>query len=91
MSVAEWDTKDKDALRTWLHGLLNEGIVTVEFEKKDGSLREMKCTLKDTPVVEKKTETVRKPNNEVMSVFDVDLQEWRSFRLDSLKKIEMAL
>ena len=91
MSVAEWDTKDKDALRTWLHGLLKEGVVTVEFEKVDGTLRVMNCTLKDTPVVEKKTNIVRKQSDEVISAFDVDLQEWRSFRLDSLKKIEMSL
>jgi hypothetical protein len=91
MSVVEWDTKEKDALRTWLDGLLHEGVVTVTFEKKDGTTREMNCTLKDTPVVEKKTDIVRKPNNEVMSVFDVDLQEWRSFRLESIKQIEICL
>lgn len=91
MSVAEWETKEKDALRTWLDGLLHEGEVKVTFEKKDGTLREMKCTLKDVPVFEKKTDVVRKKNDEVVAVFDVDLQEWRSFRLDSIKQIEGAL
>lgn len=91
MSIAEWETKEKDALRTWLNGLLHEGEVNVTFEKKDGTLREMKCTLKDVPLFEKKTDVVRKKNDEVVAVFDIDLQEWRSFRLDSIKKIEMTL
>jgi hypothetical protein len=91
MSVAEWKNKDKLELQKWLSGLLREGTVSVKFEKKDGSLREMKCTLKDVPVYEKKTQTPRKQNDEVMSVFDVDLQEWRSFRLDSLKEIGFTL
>lgn len=90
-SVANWEQKEKDELATWLHGLLNQGIVSVKFEKKDGTVREMNCTLKDVPTYEKKTETPRKTNDEVMSVFDVDLQEWRSFRLVSLKEINFEL
>lgn len=91
MSVAEWEAKEKDALRTWLDGLLHEGVITVTFEKKDGTTREMNCTLKDVPVFEKKTDVVRKKNDEVVAAFDVDLQQWRSFRLDSIKQIEVCL
>jgi hypothetical protein len=93
MSVAEWETKDKNQLRKWLGEHLAYGPVTVTFEKKDGSLREMRCTLKDVPQYERKieSETPRKKNNEVMSVFDLDKSEWRSFRIDSIKEIKFNL
>lgn len=93
MSVAEWDTKDKVKLRKWLGEHLAYGPVTVVFEKKDGTLREMRCTLKDVPQYERKTEseTPRKKNDEVMSVYDMDKSEWRSFRIDSIKEIKFDL
>jgi hypothetical protein len=93
MSVAEWETKDKNKLRKWLGVHLAYGPVTVVFEKKDGTLREMRCTLKDVPQYERKTEseTTRKKNDEVMSVYDMDKSEWRSFRIDSIKEIKFDL
>jgi hypothetical protein len=93
MSVAEWETKDKNKLRKWLGEHLAYGPVTVVFEKKDGTLREMRCTLKDVPQYERKTEseTTRKKNDEVMSVYDMDKSEWRSFRIDSIKEIKFDL
>lgn len=89
--VSEWNKMEKDQLYKWLKGLLLECNVDVTFEKKDGTLREMMCTLKDVPSYEKKTDTVRKENTDVMSVFDVNKQEWRSFRLDSIKEIKFEL
>lgn len=93
MSVAEWETKEKNKLRKWLGEHLAYGPVTVVFEKKDGTLREMRCTLKDVPQYERKTEseTTRKKNDEVMSVYDMDKSEWRSFRIDSIKEIKFDL
>ena len=93
MSVAEWETKDKNKLRKWLGEHLAYGPVTVVFEKKDGTLREMRCTIKDVPQYERKTEseTPRKKNDEVMSVYDMDKSEWRSFRIDSIKEIKFDL
>lgn len=93
MSVAEWETKDKKRLRKWLTEHLVYGEVKVTFEKKDGTMREMRCTLKDVPEYERKTEseTPRKKNDEVLSVFDLDKNEWRSFRIDSIKNITFDL
>jgi hypothetical protein len=53
----------------------------------------MRCTLKDVPQYERKTEseTTRKKNDEVMSVYDMDKSEWRSFRIDSIKEIKFDL
>jgi hypothetical protein len=61
------------------------------FEKKDGTLRTMLCTLKDVPPYERKTETVRAENEEVLSVFDLEISEWRSFRIDSVREIRFTL
>jgi hypothetical protein len=36
---------DNNQSKEWLKGLLREGVVTVNFTKKDGTPRTMKCTL----------------------------------------------
>lgn len=53
----------------------------------------MKCTLKEEFIqqYEKKTERVRKENEDVLSVWDLDNNGWRSFRVDSIKKIDFDL
>lgn len=70
---------------------LTQGIVKIKFEKKDGSLREMNATLNPKLIIEyeKKTDKTKTVNPEIMSVFDVDLNEWRSFRKNSLKEINI--
>ena len=64
--------------RYTLKETLFSGIATVTFEKADGSLREMRCTLQPTP---------RKENLDVLAVWDIDAGGWRSFRMDSIKSI----
>lgn len=93
MAYADFDSKEKTKFRKWLSSHLAYGEVFVTFEKKDGTLREMRCTLKDgvVPTYEKKTETDRKKNNEVMAVFDLDKNEWRSFRFDSIKEVRFDI
>lgn len=75
-----------------LKEILENGVVTVVFEKVDGSIREMKCTLltEYLPVSDKQllTEnTTRKENDSSISVWDVESNGWRAFRLDSIKEI----
>jgi hypothetical protein len=82
---------DRGELKEWLKGLLRETEVTVIFEKKDGTMRTMLCTLKDVPPYERKTETVRTASEDVLAVFDVELSEWRSFRIDSVREIRFDL
>ena len=93
MSVADWEVKEKEELYKWLNSLLKTSNVTLTFTKKDGSERVMNATLKEEiiPKYEKKTDREKTPSIETMSVFDIDKNEWRSFRLDSLKKIEGSL
>lgn len=91
--ITDWTKLEKDALRKWLIGVLKEQSVDLKFEKKDGSVRKMKATLKTEMVVEyeKKTDKEKVVNEEVLAVFDLDKNEWRSFRLDSLKEIHFTL
>jgi hypothetical protein len=79
--------------REWLQGLLKEGNVIVTFTKSTGEERKMKCTLKEgvVPLYEKKTDRAKAKNDEVLSVWDLDKNEWRSFRLDSIKTVEFGI
>lgn len=69
---------------------LKAGPAKVVFTKKDGTLREMTCTLKPdlTESYEKKTDKVKEVNPEVCPVYDLDAKGWRSFRFDSVKSVE---
>ena len=77
---------------------LKINVMRVVFTKKDGEERIMTCTLSDyiTPETTWREEidtTKRKVNEEVLAVWDIDKDAWRSFRLDSitdLKVIEKA-
>lgn len=85
---------DKYALKEQLEN----GVVTVVFEKADGTERTMRCTLSDlyVPQVEPQMLSeydgnVAKParvlNDSVQRVWDIDSNGWRSFRLDSVKQV----
>jgi len=85
--------KEQTTYREWLKGVLEMHTVDLTFVKKDDTIREMKCTLMESelPKVEKKTDRVRKENDSVISVFDLEKQEWRSCRYDSIKRIQFSL
>ena len=70
--------------------MLQNGIVNVKFTKKDGTERDMKCTLLESMVkpYEKKTDKERSVNDEILSVWDVEKDAWRSFRFDSIIQID---
>jgi len=82
---------DKYALREDL----KNGVVTVVFEKKDGTERTMRATtLSDNFVPQVLSEydgQVAKParqlNDDVQAVWDIDANGWRSFRYDSVKTL----
>jgi len=70
--------------------MLHSGIVNIKFTKVDGTERDMKCTLIDSIVVphEKKTEREKKINEDIISVWDVEKNGWRSFRYDAIISID---
>lgn len=85
---------DKYALKEQLEN----GVVTVVFEKKDGTERTMRATLSDLyvpqvdPVMLSEYDgnvpvKAKQLNDSVQSVWDIDENGWRSFRLDSVKKL----
>ena len=85
--------KEAEHARKWLKAHLVHGPVTVSFVKKDGSTREMRCTLDPSLTVEyeKKTDRTKEPNPDVQFVFDIDKREWRSFRFDSIMSVTFDL
>jgi hypothetical protein len=92
----EADDTEKHIIRDWLRSLLFTQVVTVEFVKADGSLRAMQCTLcpELIPASEAKFSIDGLPRSgkketsvDVQAVFDVEAQQWRSFRYDRLKRI----
>lgn len=69
--------------------MLSTGIVNVKFTKLDGTIRDMKCTLAESIIKphEKKTDREKKINEDIISVWDIDKEGWRSFRYDSIISI----
>ena len=41
----ESNNKERAVIRNWVRSMLQQGLVTVEFVKADGSVRQMQCTL----------------------------------------------
>lgn len=79
--------------KNWLKSLLHEFNVSIEFIKKDGSIRTMICTLDGfkIPDEQRPKNVGKEENNDVCAVFDIEKQEWRSFRYDSIQKIEFSI
>ena len=88
-----WSEDEKEVFRKWLISHLKYGPVPVYFTKKDGTERKMDCTLKEENIVqyEKKTERVKTLNEETCPVFDLEKNEWRSFRYDAITKVEFTI
>lgn len=77
---------------------LQFGIGVVTFTKKDGTERTMASTLSDhyMPFAEKRgattggdVESKVKENPDVLKVFNIEAEAWRSFRLDSVISFEL--
>jgi len=82
-----------------LKEILSENIWTVLFTKKsDGSIRNMRCTLIPEYLPEKEQQEegkylhlpARKENPNVIAVWDLDKNGWRSFAIDTLISIEKS-
>lgn len=73
---------------------LEKDIRIIEFKKKDGTTRKLVGTLnpnlfgvfpEGSKILNKPTtESTRKSNPDVIAVFDVEKEQWRSFRIDSV-------
>lgn len=69
---------------------LTTEVCTIVFEKKDGSHREMICTLIPDLLpyvsIQNMNESIR--TNDFIPVYDLEEQAWRSFRPSKLISIE---
>jgi hypothetical protein len=80
-----------DETREAVCNILRSRIATVSFTKKDNTKRILKCTLDENiiPSTRKESNNVRVVNPEVCRVWDVENQAWRSFRWESITKLEV--
>lgn len=79
--------------KNWLTGVLREGKVDITFTKKDGTSREMKCTLNEKIIGTENAPkgTGRTKPTESLAVFDIEKNAWRSFRWDSITQVRFTL
>jgi len=92
--------KEFEEFKTWTLGVLHDEHIKdlcVTFTKKDGTERAMRCTLVEgrIPTEQKPTSEAstagRKTNGSAIRVFDTEKSEWRSFRWESVTKVEFTL
>ena len=68
---------------------LKNNIGTIKFNKKDDSVRVMKCTLSEELLPESdftpgEHKSKKASNPDSLAVWDLDKLAWRSFRVDSI-------
>lgn len=85
----------KSVYRDSLKKLLETTSLVVTFTKADGSERDMVCTLQPSLLPEvvnesKEDKPKRKLSDDVLRVYDLEKEGWRSFRLDSVKNFRLA-
>jgi len=77
----------------WLQKMLQTQKIEVFFVKKDGTERKMLCTLAESKIPKEKMpkNSGKSKSDDVLAVFDLEKDAWRSFRWDSVTKIEFNL
>jgi len=74
--------------------MLRNNVITVTFTKVNGQERTMKCTLMAEYVPNAPTNNgqvlLEESESKAISVWNTELNGWRSFRVDSVKSISMG-
>lgn len=88
--------QDTPEFRTWVQGLLHDTNIsdlTITFTKQDGSDRDMKCTLVESSIPQDKQPkgTGKVHSKDVQRVFDLERQEWRSFKWANVKNVKFNI
>jgi hypothetical protein len=91
----KYDTSDPE-FKTWVKGLLHDSDIQnlrITFTKGDGTDREMRCTLVEAAIPPEKAPkgTGSTSSDSSQRVFDIDKGEWRSFKWDSVKRVEFGI
>jgi hypothetical protein len=96
----EGSDADRHIIRDWVRNLLHSTEAVVTFVKSDGTVRDMRCTLNwnsippdQQPKTVDLTESRQRkaPSEDSLRVFDLDINEWRSFRFDRLQRITATI
>jgi hypothetical protein len=71
---------------------LQKEVLEVTFTKVNGDKRVMNCTLMEgilpsNPTEEAKKDTKKKVNEDILSVWDIDANGWRSFRVKNITRV----
>jgi len=70
---------------------LKRNVLTVNFTKVNGEERTMNCTLHESMLPEvKDSSSEKKENPDVIAVWDIDKDAWRSFRVDSVNYLKIV-
>jgi hypothetical protein len=87
------DGLDLDARNRELRQLLSEHDCEVVFTKVNGETRTMPCTLREAAmperVVTEEYQTTRLYKPETLSVWCLDKNEWRAFKVANVKEIRV--
>jgi hypothetical protein len=90
--------KEFEEFKTWTLGVLHDNSVKdlcVTFTKADGSEREMYCTLVEGRIPSEKLPKTQPATGQTtgsaVRVYDTEKGEWRSFRWDSVIKVDFTL
>lgn len=93
-NLKEINDRTAKRLEKWLNEILPQTDMTITFTKKDGTERVMRCTLQPKllppqPVVENKEP--RKKAEGVITVYDLDVKDWRSIIVKSITKVSLTV
>ena len=82
---------DTTHLRESIKELLRNFDAKIVFTKKDGTDREILCTLREGVAIpyEKKTERTRETITEILPVWDTEANSWRSVNITTIKSMEL--
>ena len=86
---------DLEDRRREMQHLLTEHDCEVTFTKVNGELRTMPCTLQESAIPAKPVDIASKSNEkrlrtlDVLSVWCLDKQEWRSFKVANVQEIRV--
>ena len=80
-----WSTEALENLKTF------KGYLRVTFVKADGSLRKLRGTmnLELMPKEWRDRKYNHKQQDNTTTIFDLDIEEWRSFRNDSIVEVHI--
>ena len=86
---------ERKQFKDWIRAIIINERVNVCFTKADGSERWLHCSLHPELIpaekLQKEEANPRKRSEEAMVVWDIDKQDWRSFRYDSIKEFSFNL